>query len=259
MSPDGKTMAALGRSRSETGSYITTLQVIDPTKMEITSRIPLPERGYDLVLSDGGIAYVSGAGAEWTDVSVVDLHKGELKARWSGVWSKSFLGLSADGRRLYVSSQGVVPGTLDALVLPARTNEQPLRYRAPGQDKLALGGEYILSPDGRFALCKTGTVLRLAGERDEDMRLHVRLEPFLSAAIDTEGKAAYLLARDGTLTECGYPDFRLRGQRRLALTGYGIVVDGKAGRLYVAGFDPRAVAEQPRARGHGDIHVYPLR
>ena len=30
------------------------------------------------------------------------------------MWGKSLLGLTPDGRRLYVSSQGVVPGTLDA-------------------------------------------------------------------------------------------------------------------------------------------------
>jgi hypothetical protein len=253
MSPDGKTLAALGRLGTANG---TTLQVIDPGKMEVSARIQLPRRGYDLALRDGGVAFVSGAAPEWTEISEVDLRKGVLAATWGAVWSRSFLQLSADGRRLYVSSQGVIPGTLDAFALSGKRTEQPPSYRAANHDKLALGGEFVLSPDGRFALCKMGTVLRLSAEKDEDMRVQARLEPFLAAAVDVGGKAAYLLGRDGTLAEYSYPDFRLRKRRRLTITGYRIAVDGKAGRLYVAGFDPRSVAEQPRAKAHGDIHVY---
>jgi WD40 repeat protein len=249
LSPDGKTLAALGQAG-------TMLQVIDAGKLEIVARIRLPRKGHDLALGDDGFAYVAGAGAEWADIFVVDLRKFVVTATWGGVWSKSFIRLSTDGRRLYVSSQGVVPGTLDALVLSRKLTEQPVSRRAANHDKLALGGEIVLSPDGRFGLCKTGTVLRLSAEKDADMRLHLRLEPFLSAAIDVAGKTAYLLSRDGTLAEYTYPDFRLRGRKRLAITGYRIAVDGKAGRLYVAGFDPRSLAEQPRAKAHGDIHVY---
>jgi hypothetical protein len=35
--------------------------------------------------------------------------------------------------------------------------------------------------------------------------------------------------------------------------------DGKEGKLYVAGFDPRGVAEHPRARGFGDLFVYDMK
>jgi DNA-binding beta-propeller fold protein YncE len=261
MSPDGKTVAALTHSAEKARAI--TLQVIDPAKLEAFARIRVGTPGYDLAVGDGGRAYVSGAGEEWTTVSVVDLHKGSLAGTWGGVWSKSFLQLSHDGRRLYVSSRGVVPGTLDALVLPSKPGEQPVRYRAPNHDKLVLGGPFVISPDGRFALFQTGTILGLSSEKDADMCIHVRLEPFLSAAIDVEGKAAYLLARDGTLAEYSYPEFRLRVRRRLAMAGYRIAVDGQARdgavRLYVGGFDPRSVAERPRAKGHGEIHVYRIK
>jgi hypothetical protein len=78
-------------------------------------------------------------------------------------------------------------------------------------------------------------------------------------AIDVEGNTAYVLARDGTLAEYSYPEFRLRARRRLAITGYRVAVDGQAGRLYVAGFDPRSLVDQPRAKAHGAIHVYMLK
>ena len=56
-----------------------------------------------------------------------------------------------------------------------------------------------------------------------------------------------------------YPDFRLRGSQRLPLTPYQAVCDGKGGRLFVSGIDPRTVGQRPRARGHGDVFVYDLK
>jgi WD40 repeat protein len=258
MSPDGKTLASLGRSGRTARE--TTLQVIDAAKLESIAQIRLATAGYDLALGERGRAFVSGAAEEWTTVSVVDVQKRTLLATWGGVWSKSFVRLSSDGGRLYVSSQGVVPGSLDAFVLAAKDSEQAVSYRATNHDKLVLGGAFVLSPDGRFALCKTGTILQLASEKDADMRFHLRVEPFLSAAIDVEGKTAYLLSRDATLAEYSYPEFRLRARRRLAMAGYRLTVDGRlregSVRLFVAGFDPRSVADRPRAKAHGEIHVY---
>jgi hypothetical protein len=153
----------------------------------------------------------------------------------------------------------VVPGTLDALVLPAKFDERPVTYRAAGHDKHAVGGDFVLSPDGRFLLCKTGTVLRLSAERDSDLQVHGRIEPFLAAAVDTESRSAFVLGRDGELKQYSYPEFRLRASYRLSLGAYQIVVDGKQGHLFAAGFDPRALTDRPRERGYGDIHVYDLK
>ena len=101
-------------------------------------------------------------------------------------------------------------------------------------------------------------VRHISADRDEDMKLHTRIDPHLALAIDVEGKSAWVATRDGTLRKYSYPEFRLQGRWRPALTAYQLAVDGKSGRLYVAGFDPRSVAERPRAKGHGDIHVYAI-
>ncbi len=258
LSPDGKWLVATALVKGDRWPH-TKIQVIDPLTLALRKSFTVAATAHELALSDRGLAFLSGARGEWTDVSAVDLAKGTLAASWGGVWERSFLRLSTDQKRLYYSSQGVVPATLDALIVPTRLDDRPTVYRAPAHDKHALGGEFVLSPDGRFLLSKSGTVLRLSADRDEDMKLHVKLPPFLAAAIDVEGQAAFVLDRDGALKHYSYPDFRLQGTHRLSLSGYQLAVDGKAGRLYVAGFDPAAVAERPRARGHGDIHVYALR
>ena len=69
----------------------------------------------------------------------------------------------------------------------------------------------------------------------------------------------WALGRDGVLREYSYPEFRLLSQARLSIAGYRLALDGKARRLYVAGFDPRSAADRPRAKAHGDVHVYALK
>ena len=121
MSPDGKTLAAIAAVDGiNKGSAACELQIIDPVKLELRKDFTVPAAPYDVAVSDAGLAFVSGGDGDWTDVSVVDAAKEAIVARWGGVWNRSFLRLSADQKRLYVSSQGVKPGTLDALPLPGR-------------------------------------------------------------------------------------------------------------------------------------------
>jgi len=117
-------------------------------------------------------------------VAVIDPAKEGIVARWGGVWTRSFAQLSADGKRLYVSSQGVTPGTLEALVLPGKPDDKPAVRRANVPQSNKLGGEFLATPDGRFLLCRTGTVLRSSSDPAEDLKFHAAVEPFAAAAVD---------------------------------------------------------------------------
>jgi WD40 repeat protein/mono/diheme cytochrome c family protein len=229
------------------------LQIIDTEPFTKRADQLLSMRPYDLAVSNDEV-FLSKIENDWSSLAVFPLTKGKEARDLGTVWGSSFLALSPDTKRLFVSSQGVVPGTLDAFTLSGKDNS----VRAPNHDKLSLGGEFVISPDGRYLICKSGTVLRLSAEREEDMKLHARIEPHLALSLDSEGKSAWLVARDGTLRKYSYPEFRLQGRWRAGLTAYQIAVDAKAGVLYVAGFDPRSIADRPRAKGHGDIHVYAI-
>src|SRR5262249_43382116 len=162
-------------------------------KLTLVKSFVVPGAAYDLAVRDDGLAFFTGSGGEWTDITAVDTTRGQVAANWGGVWLRSFVQLSPDQRRLYYSSHGAAPRTLDALILPARfTDDRPVSYRAPGYDKQTLGGDFVISPDGRYLLCKTGTVLRLAPDRDADLQAHAKLEPFLAVAVDVEGRQLYL-------------------------------------------------------------------
>jgi WD40 repeat protein len=258
LSPDGKWFAAVASGKGDK-SKSSVVQVIDPDKFRLRKSFEVVTPAYDMAVSDRGMLYLSADGDDWTNITVIDLEKARVAASWAGVWARSFLQMTKDGKRLYYSSQGVTPGTLDGLVIPTKLAEKPEVSRAPGHDKLALGGEFVLSADSKYLLAKTGTILRLSADRDADMKFHKKVPAFLGAATDPAGGWAYLLGRDGALRRYTYPAFELRSTHRLSLSGYDLALDPTNGRLFVAGFDPAAVADRPRAKGHGDIQVYRLK
>jgi WD40 repeat protein len=249
--PDGKTLIATAPAKEGC-----TIQVIDPKTLEIRKSFRVDVAAYDVASNDAGLIFLSGGKGEWTDIAVVDTAKETVVTRWGGVWNRSFVQLSADQKRIYYSSQGVSPGTLDALVIPSKLDDKPATYRAAFPGRQLLGGEFQVTPDGRYLLCKTGTVLRLSAARDDDLKFHVSLEPFVAAAVDADARAAFVLTRDGTLEQYSYPEFRLKTSHRIGVTAFQAVCDGAAGKLYVAGLDPRTVAERPRAKGFGEIYIY---
>ena len=106
------------------------MQIIDPVKLELRRDFTVPTAPYDVAATNAGLVFVSGGDGDWTDVSVVDAAKEAVVARWGGVWNHSFIRTSADQKRLYVSSQGVKPGTLDALPVPDKIDDKPAAYRA---------------------------------------------------------------------------------------------------------------------------------
>jgi len=254
LTPDGKTLVVVAAEKD--GGKV---QVIDPLKMKITRSFAVGIAPYDVAATDSGLAFLSGGKGDWTDVAVVRLERQAVIARWGGVWTRSFLQLSADQKRLYFSTQGVSPGQIEAFVLPKSTDDKPAQYGSPARGQHALGGEFTVTSDGKYLLCKNGTVLRLSADKDSDLKYHLSLKPFLAAAVDAAAGVMLAVAPDGSLRVYSYPDFKLRATYRLAAAAYQAAFDGKQMRLYAAVLDPKGLTERPRARGVGDIHVYELK
>jgi hypothetical protein len=254
-SPDGVTLFAIAPDPLHAEQSL--IQIIDPQKMEVRKKFSAAVQAHDATALDGGILFVSGIAADWADVTVIDTGKQTILARWGGVWTRSSLALSGTSRRLFVSSRGVSPGTLESFPLPGQWDDRPAAAKVTLVPERPLGGAIVLSPDSRYLLCQTGTVLRTTPEGQ--VQYHAAVSPFVSAAIDLEVSAAFVLTRDGTLEHYSYPDFRLQGKHTLGLAPMQAVCDGKSGKLYIAGIDPRVVADRPRARGHGGVYVYSLK
>jgi hypothetical protein len=90
----------------------------------------------------------------------------------------------------------------------------------------------------------------------------VQLGDLLAIAIDPKLQAALVLRSSGAMDHFSYPDFHLRGRYMLQQPGYRAVLDGQAGRLYVAASESAALnvnnyADRPV--GRGDLHIYDVR
>ena len=260
MSPDGKTLAAITAVDGiNKGSAACELQIIDPVKLEMRKDFTVPAAPYDVAVSDAGLVFVSGGDGDWTDVAVVDAAKEAIVARWGGVWNRSFVRLSAGPKTALRLQPGREAGHARRPAAPrTRSDDKPAAYRAAVPAQYALGGEFQATPDGRFLLCKTGVVLKASETRDEDMRFAAWVGPFTAAAVDAETKSAFFLTREGVLKHYSYPEFKLLATYDLGIVATQAALDGKAGKLYVAGFDPKTAADHPRARGFGDVFVYTL-
>jgi hypothetical protein len=200
------------------------------------------------------VVYVSGGGAGWADVAVVDSTRGSVLARWGGVWAKSFLALTPDGSRLLTATQGVTPGRVEAWPIPEPITDKPTARAAPAG--AAVGGPVTVTPDGRFALCPTGAVLRLSATGDDDLHPAGDVGPFVSAAVAPDRGAAFVLREDGVLDVFSYPEFKPRATYRTGVIPFGAALDAAAGRLFVTGVPPAALRGPRPERAPADVRMF---
>lgn len=250
---DGKTIATYVPDGARTWVVL-----IDPIPLTVRVRFRVDAKPYDIAATDAGLVLLSGDGGGWTDIAVIDTNKQTVAGRWGGFWNRSLLQLANDQTRLYVNSQGVSPGKLEGMPIPAKLDDKPTVSAMKG-DNVPLGGPFVVTPDGQFLLLQAGLAVRCAADRADDLRDSLKLPPHISAAVDPEKGLMFLLASDGTtVKQYSYPDLKWQRDHRLAVLATQIAFDGKTRRLYAAVIDPRSAASRPRARGHGDVHVYEL-
>jgi DNA-binding beta-propeller fold protein YncE len=214
---------------------------------------------YDIAVLENGMVLLSGGRGEWTDIAVVDIEKETIAARWGGIWRQSLLQVAPDSKRVYVSTQGVSPGSISALVVPEKLDDKPATYTSPSASTFRLGGEFTVTADGKYLLCKTGSVLRVSDDRQEDLQGVATLEPFLATSVSPKDGWLFLLTDEGTLKQYSYPEFKPAATYRLGVVGYQMALDPTTGRLYVAAVDPKSLGGRGAEKSAGGVYVYPLR
>jgi WD40 repeat protein len=253
MTPDGKTLFAFKPGERETN-----IQSVLAPKWAIEKTFSVPFGGYDLAADDRGRLYLSGDSRDYAEIAVADM-RGTVLSRWGGIWTRSLLRLSADQKRLYIATQGVTPGSIDGLVLPLRLEDKPAIYRSPARNDKALGGDFLVTPDGRYLIARNGPVLKSAADQGADLHHETTLKPHLAAAVAPDLGLAFLCTDDRGLLVYSYPEFKLRSIHKLPGVAYQAVCDNKNGRLYLAVFDPKTLNVRPAERGGAEVHVYEMK
>jgi WD40 repeat protein len=251
---DGKSLWTFERDRE------TKLIELDPVALTVRKRLSVPAYSYDLAASDNGYLFLSGEGGGWTEITVVDAKKESAVGHWGGMWTRSLVQLSPDGTRLLVATQGVNPGKIESYPIPVKLDEKPNPNAAQGTPDSPLGGPFTIAPDGQFLISRSGVTLKLSSNRSEDLQPGPKLPSHMAVAVDPARGILFLLATDGvTLKQFAYPEMKWQKSWTLETIGHEMAFDSKSGRLYLAVIDPQSLRDRPRARGHGDIHVFEMK
>jgi WD40 repeat protein len=137
------------------------IQVFDTATMQPAASIEVPSQPKELAVEDE-LLFFGGEGP----LGVRDLRpaKPKLLGHWDGPWFGGQLLVGIAPRRVYIAPR-TIPATIRAFEFPdsAPPKERPQEVDADtdGGDG-SLVGEFLTTPDGKYLLCRTGAVLRLA-------------------------------------------------------------------------------------------------
>jgi hypothetical protein len=155
VAPQGRAVYAAGGD---------SLLVLDPTTLAVRQSIPVEATVHDLAADGAGRVFLAESG-QWTLVSVLDTRRsGEVVGRWeSRLHGRVYLGLSADGARLYLGSSSLVSNLLRALQVSGDRAAHPRPLATATSDHNGpIRGEFFVSPDGLTLINRWGKVFRLA-------------------------------------------------------------------------------------------------
>ncbi len=254
LTADGKAIYTFGFDDGQC-----TIIELDPILLKARKKLQADLNPYDIAASDNGLVFLSGSLGGWSDIAVVNWKIQKVVGRWGGVWTNSFVRFSPDLSRLYVATQGVHPGKVEGFPIPVRLSDKPTPSSTPDSSDTPISGQFTLSPDGKFLLCRTGATFRLGTSREDDLRPGPKLPPHLAAAVDVEHGRMLLLANDGvTIKRFSYPAMEWQSNDRLGVLAHQMAYDGKSGRLYLGVINPAGLG-RPRAKGFGEVQVFELK
>ncbi|MFO0964252.1 MAG: hypothetical protein U0793_01515 [Gemmataceae bacterium] len=166
LAPDGKHLYVISRTGPRTGAkaggVTGKLHVIDTADMK-AAVIEIPIDPNDLDANNDGLVFVSGyAGAPVAEVLIVDSNNKDkaVVATWKGIPAASCIRLDESGRRLFVrNTKNAKVSSGAAIVLPPVLPDSELPRATWGLGPAtATRGEFLLTPDGRYLICESGTV-----------------------------------------------------------------------------------------------------
>jgi hypothetical protein len=95
-----------------------------------------------------------------------------------------------------------------------------------------------------------------------DLQPGPRIDGFLTAAVDPEGRTAFVLPNARLLRTYTYPDFQIKGTYSIGGVAYRSALDARQGLLYLAVADPKVIRvnhpNEPTVPP-ADVHVYQVK
>ncbi len=256
LSPDGKTIYvsaspnghdAYSGTDKETGK----IQVIDVAKMAVTSTFSMKFDPYEIAADNTGKVYATGGSNQHTKLAVIDTKKKSVVSDLGGLYMKSNLRMTPDGKRLYFSSNGLSPGSANGVWLDGG-GAKPTRSSGTG------GGPFEITSDGKFVVFHSGLVARIGKSAQDDLKEAGKVKQNRGAVLDPADKVVWVATREGELQRVSYPDFELQDTFILPSPAYQLYLDPKS-KLLFAALDKKKDRNNFDPSGVGNVAVFELK
>ncbi|MEO9111856.1 MAG: UbiA family prenyltransferase [Lacunisphaera sp.] len=239
LSTDGAT-AYIGATANEYGTYHNgaeqqgQIQTINVNDMTATSTFSVPIDIYEMVCGEGDFLYVVPARGPNASVHKIDPRTGSVEFKFGEIHERSCLRITPDLKRLYLGMNFVSPANVSSMIIPRDDRTPAATYDSPYKNEYPLGGAFDLTPDGKHAINRAGTVLRLGTTKAADMLFVTSLVENIASVCDPASGLLWLTTEDGNLITYIYPSFELIRTENLAHPGTRIVYDAAQNNLWVA-------------------------
>ena len=167
------------------------------------------------------------------NVDVIDPVAHTTLARFDRVPAGTFARIHPTRNRLYLGfSRDRDDANVGCIAFDLRA-----RYVSSSNRRAALGGKFAITPDGRYLIDSTGSVLEIDERRNDDLTLYKRITAHLDSAIDPMTNRLIVSTKDGSISTYSYPQFAFKRTVRIGGRADRIVVD-PASRSFFAAVSP---------------------
>lgn len=149
---------------------------------------------------------------------------------------------------------------LDKLITLAEQRLQGTaeNYSSPYHGEYPLGGRFEVSPDGKYLIFASGTVLHAGRDKADDLRFAAKVEPHVASAMDKDSKVLLLSTQQRTLQVYSSADFKLQKSLHLEGVVSQMVFDAASGTLYCA-VETKQKAGEGQPGMLSDLWIYDLK
>ncbi len=236
--PDGK-MAFTCSTLNEPSAYREDskqsgkVQAIDLEKMKVTATISLRYDPFEIAAPTADVVILSPASGQMSKVVAVDVKKKSITHAVAHSYAAGYLRMTPTGDRLYLGSTGISPGSVSGF---------PPNQKAENGGGFAImrgapdGGPFEITPDGKFAVLRTGYVGRVNKGAQSDLKEAGKIRQHRAFAASPADGFVLVATTDGELVKYSYPDFELVETFTVPKPIYAMTIDPTR-KLLIASLD----------------------
>lgn len=237
LTPNGQTLYVGGRDGAQQQQQKPTghLQVISTSGLKTTTTFSVPFGIHQIAATNSGTVVATGFGSGW-GLALIDPSKKNLTATVGTVYGGSTIRMHPDQLRVYTGDIGLSPANHYCISLKKDVKGVYENYRSPYHGDHPLGGNFEITPDGRFLIGQFGSVLRLGRTKEADMQFVAKIDQGLSIGV-ARGSNTFVVANaEGFLKVYDLQNFELKKSVKVGKLLSRVALDGSKARLYaVAG------------------------